>query len=294
MGLSLSLPRAAALTEELSAPVPPLEPEVLPALRQRLCRSLSSLAAAVAPGERLVLDRWRLSLALRRPEHLTTAAERPFTMSPASCRRSVGLAAVERCLRRRAPGPGPAVASVLAEGAADAVAAAARSGGQSAPVPWWANWYAGLAPGARAVVAAEATTWATQLWTALAWEQLPGPVVVGGPDDWWDLPGRRCLTLRGRADLRLRVEGRSVLVVVGAGAPDSSSRVELLFAALVAAMAGSAPAAPGRVVGLWPAGGQVRVVPVEASSLEAVADYVPVAAGAWVRALGGQCQEVAG
>jgi hypothetical protein len=290
VGLSLSLPRAEALSEELLAPAPAPTPDAVVAVRRRLSEALVPLAAAGEPGRRLVLDRRMVVLALRRPEALGEV--RPCRPCAAACRRSVGLAAVARCRRPRAAGPARAVACVLAEGAEAAaradpdVEAGAPGRGAPAPwwgtAPWWAAWYASLAPGAKAVVAAEATTWATELWTSLAWDRLPSPVVVGGPDDWWDLPGGR-LTLRGRAEVRLRVEGRQVLVAVGAGAPDGSSRAELAFVGLVAALAGGAGSMPGKVVGLWPAAGQVRVLPVDAGVLEAAAEQVRAFAAAWAR-----------
>lgn len=280
MGLSVCLPKAATLTDEVLAPVPSLGAEDLRAVRRRLLGALGPLAAELPAGERLVLDRYRLRTALSRPE-LTGGADEPFAPSPARCRRAVGLAAVDRCLRRRAAAPAQAVAHVLAAGAEDAARAAS---GELPRAPWWARWYAGLSAGAQAVVAAEATTWATQLWTALEWERLPVPVVVGGHDDWWDLPGRR-ITLRGRAEVRLHVEGRSVLLVVGQGVPGAVSRSELVFAALTCALAGGARSAPGRVVGLWPAAGAVRAVPVGARTLDGAVDEVLAATGTWVDAL---------
>lgn len=285
MGLSLSLPRASSLTDELLGPVPAVDGTELLALRQRLLAAMAPLSAELPPGNRLVLDAFRFRRVLRRPETLA-AGDEPFRHSPSACRRAVGLTAVERCVRRRAAGPSQAVAQVLAEGAEDAASGAAdgAADGQPGRPPWWASWYAGLPAGARAVVAAEATTWATQLWTSLEWRRLPAPVVVGGHDDWWDLPGRR-ISLKGRADLRLRLDGRSLLVVVGGGAPDGASRSELMFAALVCALVGAARSAPGRVVGLWPAAGQVRMLPVEAHVLEAAADEAVSVAATWIDAL---------
>ncbi len=156
----------------------------------------------------------------------------PFVPSPVTCRRAVGLAAVARCVRRRAPSPAAAVAEVVAMGVEDA----ADGTDPGVRPPWWAAWYRSLPAGGRAMVEAEAVTWATQLWTALEWERLVQPV-VGGGDDWWDCPGTRALTLRGRADVRVRAEGRPVLLVVGSGLPPSDWRCALGFPALVGALA---------------------------------------------------------
>ena len=281
MSIALALPRAPALTEELLAPAPPLSGEDLDAVRRRIVDLLGPLAAELAGTERFVLDGYRLGIALRQPERCLVE-QGAFVPSPATCRRAVGVAALARCLRRRAPGPAEAVAAVLGEALEEG--AGVTDAGQ-APGPWWGRWFAGLGPGARAAVAAEATTWATQLWTALDWDRLPAPVVAGGRQDFWALPATRALALRSRADVRLRVDGRAALVVVGAGAPDPTSRAELLFAALVPALAGSAAAAPGRVVGLWPAAGALRVVAVDRRALDSAADQVATAVATWVDAV---------
>ena len=281
MSIAVALPRAPGVTEELLGPSPVLTGEDLDAVRRHLVSLLAPLAAELPEGERLVLDAYRLGTALRRPERCL-APEGAFVPSPRTCRRAVGVAALARCLRRRVGGPAEAVAAVLEEAVEDAGGLA--DPGQ-APGPWWGRWYAGLGPGARAVVAAEATTWATQLWTALEWDRLPAPVVAGGRQDHWAVPGSPVLALRSRADLRVRVDGRAVLVVVGAGAPDAASRAELLFAALVPALAGSVAAAPGRVVGLWPAAGTVRAVPVDRRALDSATELVATAVATWVDAV---------
>lgn len=282
MAVALSLPRATAVTEELLSPVRDVQPEDLRTVRAVLAGALAPLAAEIPAGARLVLDGYRFALARRRPERCALE-EQAFSPSPAACRRAVGLAAVERCVRRRAVGPAQAVTDVLAAGEDDA--AAVGPGGDRRRAQWWAPWYASLAAGGRAVVTAEAVTWATQLWSALDWDRVGRPVVVGGPDVWWDLPDSRTLVMKGRADVRARVGTRPVLVVVGSGIPDSHARAELLFPALVAAMAGGPAGAPGRVLGLWPASGQVRVVPVDAAGLERCAEEVVAATATWVDGL---------
>jgi hypothetical protein len=171
------------------------------------------------------------------------------------------------------------VAEVLAIGVEDA----ADDGDPGSRPPWWAAWYAGLAAGGRAMVEAEAVTWATQLWTALEWERL-AQALVGAGDDWWDCPGTRALTLHGRADVRVRAEGRPVLLTVGSGVPSSQWRGELGFPALVCAMARGERSVPARVVGWWPASGQVRILPVDAAALDEVATAVVGAVATWVDA----------
>jgi len=281
VGVALSLPRAAAVTDELVAPMPEVDLAAVRAVHESLLAALAPLAAEIPPSTRLLLDGYRLAAARRFPERLG-APDRPFMPTPSACRRAVGVAAVDRLVRGRAVGPAPAVADVLATGVEDAESVRR---GESPRAPWWASWYASLGVGGQAAVAAEAVTWATQLWTALAWERMPGPVVVGGNDFWWDVPGSRLLTLRGRADVRVRVGASAALVVTGARAPDAAQRAEVLFPALVASLAAGGRAVPGRVLGMWPASGQVRVVPVDISALERCAEAVVCAVGTWVDAL---------
>jgi hypothetical protein len=281
VGLSLALPRARALTDALTAPgVATMSDAELELVRGGLLRDLPPLVDELPPGDPLRLDAYRFALARERPESCTVT-QPPFAASPAKCRRAVGLSAVARCVRRRSPGPAPAVADVLADALADALSAGEPAGARP---PWWAAWYAGLSGGARAVVEAEAVTWATQLWTAIEWERLERPVVIGGNDDWWDCPRARRLTLRGHADVRLGAGGRPVSLVVGTGVPPPGWRAALGFPALVGALARGERAIPVRVVGLWPASGQVRILPVDAAALADTATAVVSAVATWVDA----------
>ncbi|HEY5250606.1 MAG TPA: hypothetical protein VIJ09_03045 [Acidimicrobiales bacterium] len=279
IGMSVALPRAGALTDALMAP--PTETvgaDELRRLRDRLAGDLVTLVEELPAGEKLKLDEFRFGQAREHPDRLG-ADDGPFVASPAVCRRAVGSAAVARCLRRRSSSPAVAVAEVLAAGAEDA----GDGGDPTVRAPWWAGWYGGLSAGGRAMVEAEAVTWATQLWTALEWERLVQPM-VGGSDDWWDCPGTRSLTLKGRADVRVRTEGRPVLLVVGSGVPPFDWRAALGFPALVATLARGEKSVPARVVGLWPASGQVRILPVDIEALAETATAVMAAVATWVDA----------
>jgi hypothetical protein len=172
------------------------------------------------------------------------------------------------------------VADVLAGGLEDL-------SGQAAPgvrAPWWAQWYATLPAGGRAVVVAEAVTWATQLLTALDWAGIPRLPVIGGRDDWWQGAGGSALALKGRADVRVLVQRRLALalVVVGAGRCQPDWRLELGYPGLVAALVRETTSAPCRVVGVWPQSGQIRVLPVDLSMLRATATAVVAAVATWV------------
>jgi hypothetical protein len=171
-----------------------------------------------------------------------------------------------------------AVAEVLDAAAADLAV-------DDGHTTWWARWYAGLSYGARAVVRAEATTWATQMLTSIDWRVFNRPPVVGGRDDWWRGPGEGRLVLKGRADVRVVVDGgRTALAVMGTGQCPPDWRIELGFPGLVAALVRGASAAPCRVLGVWPASGQVRAVCLEPRALADVAQAVVAAVGTWVDA----------
>jgi len=276
--MALALPRAGALTDALTAPATAVVPaEALALLQAEVARDLAAVVDDLPEGERLRFDAFRFALAREHPERVG-ADGGPFVPSPVRCRRAVGLNAVARCLRGGSPTPATAVAEVLAAGVEDATDAV----DPTVRPPWWAGWYGSLSAGGRAMVEAEAVTWATQLWTALEWEQL-GPTTVGGGDDWWDCPRSRHLTLRGQADVRVRAGGRPVLLVVGGGVPPSDWRRPLGYPALVAALARGERSVPARVVGLWPASGQVRILPVDHGVLVDTAAAVVDAVAVWVR-----------
>jgi hypothetical protein len=277
--MSVVLPRAGALTDALTAPpTGSVSAEALRDLQDRLAGELATLMGELPAGEKLTLDEFRFGQARDYPDRLGEDGG-PFVPSPARCKRAVGSGAVTRCLRRRSGSPAAAVAEVLAAGVEDA----AEGGDPTVRPPWWAAWYRGLPAGGRAMVEAEAVTWATQLWTALEWERLVQPM-VGGNDDWWDCSGTRSLTLRGRADVRVRAEGRPALLVVGSGLPPSEWRGSLGFPPLVASLARGAKSVPARVVGLWPACGQVRILPVDHGALAETATAVTAAVATWVDA----------
>ncbi len=270
--------RVAWLTDALLAPVAEeVAPAALAQLRDDLVRDLRALGAELPEAERLQIDAYKLRMAQRHPDQCMSVDDM-FVASPRVCRRAVGVAAVNRCVRGRSPSPARAVSEVLAEGLEDA-SVALDTGAVRAP--WWAQWYAGLPAGGRAVVCAEAITWATQLLTAVDWQQVPHPV-IGGRDDWWQCPGETPIVLKGRADVRSLLGRRPVLLVVGTGRCQSDWRVELGYPGLVAALCRQAPLAPCRVVGVWPQSGQVRVLPMDHTALRASAAAVVAGVATWV------------
>jgi hypothetical protein len=272
--------RATWLADALLAPPGGhLSPAGLAQLRADLGTDLQALVADLPAGERLQLDAYKILVAHRRPDRCMATDDDPFVPSPRRCRRAVGVAAVNRCVRGLAPGPALAVAEVLAGGLEDASAGTDHA---SVKAPWWASWYAGLPRGGQAVVCAEAITWATQLVTAVDWPRFARPPIVGGRDDWWQCPGGPRLVLKGRADVRVLTAQRPALLVVGTGRCRTDWRVELGYPGLVAALVRDAQVAPSRVVGFWPQSGQVRVLAVDIDMLRATASAVIAAVATWV------------
>ncbi len=176
--------------------------------------------------------------------------------------------------------PAAAVAAVLADAVEDV--AAERDGGCGRRRPaWWADWYAGLDPAARAAAQAAAVTWATQLWTALDWSPLRRRAAFGPPGYRW-CPASGRLVLRARFDVLVRADSGPVAIIVGQGdAPGADWRLRLGWEALVAGLSAGPEAVPRRVVGLWPASGQVRFLPVDAAVLVDVSERVADATAAW-------------
>src|SRR6202042_1730267 len=69
----------------------------------------------------------------------------------------------------------------------------------------WEPWVAGLAPGGRAAVVAEAGTWGTAFGSTFDWREFDPAPRLGGIDDQWLLPADRTVRLKGRAELRVPV-----------------------------------------------------------------------------------------
>jgi len=281
--IGVSLPRAAALTDALLEPVGcAVSSSDFQDLRGLLLRELPRLADELPPNQRLEIGTYELAVARDHPELCSTRSE-AFSPSPVRCRRAIGVAAVERCVRGRSSAPSKAVSEVLAHGVEDLAVEVSEHGG--ARPPWWAEWYAGLPLGGKVLVQAEAVTWATQLWTALDWCRFVRPPVIGGRDDWWDCPGTRRLVVRGRAEVRAWAGTRPAMLVVATGFPGPCWRAELAHRALVIALARGERSMPARVVGLWPASGLVRICEVDVAALSEAAAALVSAVGRWVEAL---------
>ena len=134
---------------------------------------------------------------------------------------------------------------------------------------------ADLVPAGKAAVGAAAVTWATRLWTAVDWDALPTPLVIGR-DHWWDSPQPPLLALRSRVEVRCP----SAHLVVLTGARRDSARHELCLALLVEALRAADGSPPPPVVGWWPDSGHVMRVDPQPAML----DLGVAAVGAVLRA----------
>ncbi len=273
---------ATALTRSLGAPPGPVVGDDARArLRAQLVPELARSVERLPPGESLEVTLSRLRQALDRPATLALP-EAPFSWKPPFVRRSLGLAAVDACLAGRFRTPVEAVAPVAAE----AVERWEQSGWRT---HHWEPWFAGLPDAARAVVLAEAVTWAASLWTSIRWADLPGPVRTGAADDRWCPPAPRRVCLRGRSELRVPLapgpgttgDGDRVatvaLVSVAGGSPGPSWADELAFLALVAGLGNPERPVPSRVAGLWPDAGRHHVVEIDEEVLGSAAERVAAA-----------------
>ena len=238
-------------------------------VRDRLVDGVASAVGDLATGELVEVTLPLLRRAGSRPDGVDLAGD-PFTWKPVFARRSLGLAAVRACAEGRYRGPSGAVGP-LAEHAVDEWR---RTGWRTFH---WEPWFAGLGTGARAVVLAEATTWATHLWESADWVALGARARIGGPDDLWTCPGPRTVRLKGRCEARVEpVSGGTgtALVSVACGSPSSGWAEELAYLALVAALRAPDQPVPARVAGLWPEAGVRRTVEVDETVLAAAADRV--------------------
>lgn len=270
---TMTLPRARELTDALLAPVPPTVAAAATEAARRLLiegsrratfpRATRRHGGAARSAPSLPTVRIGAFQIARVLQATPSVARPPFRWSPLTVRRAIGLQAVQALVAGDAASPSDAVGKVLSA-VADTVE---RSGGASTS---YAAWLATVSAPGRTIVHAEATTWATRLWTALEWHRIPTPVIAP-PDRWWEHRAQARIALRGRADLRLERPDGSVAFSVLGGSPSPHSRTELLLVALVDALAGVRASNPSRLVGWWPECGRACIVTVDEEGLAACA-----------------------
>ena len=268
----MSVSRIAERTRALiAAPGPTVDDVTRARVRARLVAALGPVVEPLPRGAEVVITGAMLRRSLADPGSLPTADE-PFSWKPAFARRSMGLATVEACVSGRFRSPSEAVEPVVA----DAVAEWQRSGWRTYH---WEPWVSALSAGARAMVLADAVTWATSLWTAFDWTGFGVTPRFGGGDDQWICPVGRTLRLKGRAELRVPVIGGEpvvpeALVTVAGGLPGDGWAEELAYVALVAGLRSASRPVPARVMGMWPEAGVARAVEIDGAALDRAADRV--------------------
>ena len=246
-------------------------------VRDRLRSELGRATESLPPGRELAVSLPTIRRARIQPE-LLSVPEEPFGWKPMFSRRSLGLAAVSACHQGRFRTPSEAVGPVAAE----AVAAWERTGWRTFH---WEPWMAGLAPGARAMVLAEAATWATALWSMFDWRMVGPLAQFGGEEDQWVYSDGRTVRLKARPEVRLPLVGsqsqsrfsggeRTALVSLSGGGPGDGWEQDLAYLALVATLRSPTRPIPGRVMGIWPDAGQHRIVEIDQQGLMAGVDCV--------------------
>ncbi len=270
---------AAAATQALLAPpVVTLAEPVWRRVDEHLCAGVAQALDGSPRGPRVDVTLRTVRLA----GSCTSAVGIPeprFVWKPFLARRSLGLAAVRACAAGRYRGPAEAVAP-LAEAALEEWR---RTGWRTY---YWEPWFAGLGPGARAVVLAEGVGWATSLWTGLDWGLLHGRAEPGRAGGCWSSPGSRTVRCKARTELRVacppargvrsphRGAGGTALVSLSAGCPGAEWQEELAYIALVDGLGSSTHPVGTRVLGLWPDAGIRRILEVDEPLLHAAADRV--------------------
>jgi len=278
-GTSLSptrLPKARALTEVLVA-TPTLGLDSAADLYRHLSSVLTAAGSGLTPGADVRVDGYFFRTALTTPERLSHPD--PFAWSPRTARRLLGLAAVRACVSGAERTPADAVDHVVSAAVDDARRGSQRPGSL-------AGWLLDLPGGGRAVVRAEAVTWATHLLASLEWRSL-GCTPIVGSDQWWDGPPGCRVALRGRSEVRVSTLGVGpppggtnppttppALFAMLGGRPSPVASLELGLAALASFMARPKEPAPARVVGWWPQCGRAMVLAVDEATLRNTADAV--------------------
>ncbi len=272
VGTSLSpitLPKSAALTDALIAPPGSLVgDDELAALRLSFADGLRGASDGMGV-DRVQIDAYRLRALLEG----ALEEERPFEWSPSKARRSIGIECLRACRARGDLSP-------LAAANEEVTRLVRRHEQEGSAAGRLAEWLAPLGTGARAVVAAEAAGWTTQLLTALQWSRIDRPIIGAGRRVV--LPSVPNVALRTRFEVAHRLEaaeGRipaSIFLMMN-GRPAATTQGELGLAALTLALDDRRPMTPYRVVAWWPQSGRALIQNVDARLLRDTADLVVTA-----------------
>ncbi len=257
MSAPLRLITAAEVTAALLAPTEggsALDAEEV----AQLVMAMAPAAAAWGRQRQLRLDAYALSHARH--------DDRPFSWSPLTARRTLGLPAVRSCVWGLASNPSDGVALEVERLEQRLADGRERNGSL-------AHWLSTAPLGASAQAMSQATAYATELWVAVRWSELGTHPTVGAPDDVVAHPDGG-FVLRGRAEVRLATKraaahpsGGEVRLLILPGGPTEASAITLGAAALAATLASRDRVPPARMVGLFGAQGQAVVLEVTPSAL---------------------------
>lgn len=263
--LEMSAHQAAVLDAVLGGlpDEPAVSAQELTQLRVRLNGALRSLVEARPDVGEMHLDRYSLPAALRGPPR----TERDdFEWNAPFAARSLGLPAVARLSKGRLRGLGAAVADSMDE----VLSGTGRLG----------VWLAGLDSTERAVVAAQARSWAARAWIAVPWSSFDRVQFCVGSIWYRPLGPRTPVVLRARPEAMVRVRGTRALegVLVTLGRPDP---LVAGFHALVVAL--DRRRAPLRTVVVEASSGRIDASDLDLGLLERAVEDVVEAVGQMTR-----------
>jgi len=223
-------------------------------------------------GVGLLLSSWSIRRLFEDPSRALELEDEPFSWTPDRARRQVGRQAFQVALAGGMP-PAAATAVVVDQMAREA---GGERDGWSGSLP---AWLAGLPPGARGVVQAEACSWATELWDLVDWPHLQSGLASRGwrvaaqhGKDRWRFRGSPRVTMESQTDIRVVAAPGSAgagsaaarqlgaIVLVERSYREATAADDLAFAALVSAL--SRGKVPRKVLGYWPQAGVTLMVDV--------------------------------
>ena len=205
-------------------------------------RSLTARFRAVANTEHRRLDAWSVERAGQ--------ISAPFHWRPNTARRTIGNAALRRCVNQPAISIGDAVRDEVDDLLLRAASGYARAGSL-------AYWLCGLTHPVLGLVNADAVNWATQLMETA--EGLTHAWQVPASDAYYDVATART-TLRGRRDLVVSRDESRIILRLRAGAPGKSAGPGLRADMTIDALSRLEGVAAARIIGVWPEAGVVLCV----------------------------------
>jgi hypothetical protein len=272
---SLSLPKATALTDLLTAPA---DGEAATLERNDVRTCLQARIDGIDPAQVRTGLRIDGRIVHRALACVSPSGDRAFTWNARTAARALGSTAL------RASGADGPLAP--AQAVVDSVRLRIEHHRGAHGDRSLDRWLSKLPSGARRAVLAEALTWTTAVRSALDWELIGPDADVGGPDAWWNSRPPRRVGVRARAEVRVPVrivpaEGVEhaepvglALFVVLPGWPGPSSPAELGVTALAHLLAPSVPLPVVRVVGWWPRTGAALAVVVDRAVVAGAIDTV--------------------